>query len=214
MDEADPKLKEFLEIMQPASKSKTWATGSPDDGEPPTKIQAIEVPDAESDDEYETVPKKTKVKSPEPPQQADEILVEPVISSATDQIPINAPDATDDDWMRSRTNRLLDLVDPKDIATISPVERPADTTARETVYEAPTTTQPIAAVESLEGAGDPDVEQSDPTIDAIKSNGRLFVRNLPYTATEEDLRAHFQVYGSLDEVCIFKKSFLFPFQTL
>ena len=35
---------------------------------------------------------------------------------------------------------------------------------------------------------------------AIAQTGRLFVRNLPYSATEEDLRAAFEVHGDLEEV--------------
>jgi RNA recognition motif-containing protein len=43
-------------------------------------------------------------------------------------------------------------------------------------------------------------QNTNPTIDAIKENGRLFVRNLPYTASEDDLRELFAVYGTLEEV--------------
>jgi multiple RNA-binding domain-containing protein 1 len=43
---------------------------------------------------------------------------------------------------------------------------------------------------------------ADATMDAIRESGRLFVRNLPYTATEDDLRTHFEKYGTLEEVCI------------
>ena len=45
-------------------------------------------------------------------------------------------------------------------------------------------------------------EKIDPVIEAIQANGRLFVRNLPYTATEDDLRKHFEPYGALEEVGI------------
>ena len=34
----------------------------------------------------------------------------------------------------------------------------------------------------------------------IQETGRLFVRNLPYTATEEDLSALFEPHGELAEV--------------
>ena len=68
LDAADPRLKEFLEVMQPASKANNWATQPLEDAaiEPPTKIQAIELPDAESDEEYEMVPKKPRNSSQEP----------------------------------------------------------------------------------------------------------------------------------------------------
>jgi multiple RNA-binding domain-containing protein 1 len=44
-------------------------------------------------------------------------------------------------------------------------------------------------------------DKPDPILEEISKNGRLFVRNLPYTATEDDLRNHFQPFGSLEEVC-------------
>jgi multiple RNA-binding domain-containing protein 1 len=55
------------------------------------------------------------------------------------------------------------------------------------------------AEETLEEEGE---ENPDPTIEAIKSNGRLFVRNLPYSASEDDLRRHFEPFGPLEEVRI------------
>jgi multiple RNA-binding domain-containing protein 1 len=182
--------------MQPASKSKTWATQNEDDAEPPTKIQAMEIPEGESDEEYEAVPKIAK--NTTPPQPVEPAIVEPPAPLETDKTPANAnaPDATDDDWMRSRTNRLLDLMDPTDIAA---------GTVHVEVMNAPmvdSTTNVPKSVESPVVEVDADIEEEkpDPIIEAIKSNGRLFVRNLPYTATEQDLREHFQQYGSLEEV--------------
>jgi multiple RNA-binding domain-containing protein 1 len=201
VDDADPKLKEFLEVMQSASKPKTWAIQGEDDSalEPPTKMQAIEVPEAESDGEYEAVPKKPRKTSPpkatiqtelvavssimERPTEGDEAVVAPA-----------APDATDDDWLRNRTNRLLDLVDPEEL-----VHSRVEANANESTVAETTTDEPVTN-EEFEGFED---EKPDPVIEAIKSNGRLFVRNLPYIASEEDLREHFETFGTLDEVCLY-----------
>ena len=209
VDDADPKLKEFLEVMQSASKPKTWAIQGEDDSalEPPTKMQAVEVPEAESDGEYEAVPKKPRKTSPpkatiqtelvavssimERPTEGDEAVVAPA-----------APGGTDDDWLRSRTNRLLDLVDPEELVVHSRVEASAnENTVTETAIGEPVTNEePSIEEEEFEGFED---EKPDPVIEAIKSNGRLFVRNLPYTASEEDLREHFETFGTLDEVCLY-----------
>jgi multiple RNA-binding domain-containing protein 1 len=211
VDDADPKLKEFLEVMQPASKPKTWVTQGEDDSalEPPTKMQAIEVPEAESDGEYEAVPKKSRKTSP--PKAT--IQTEPVAVSSMMERPTEddeavvapaAPDATDDDWLRSRTNRLLDLVDLEDLVVHSRVEASvsanANDVAETTTVEPVTNEEPSIEEEEFEGFED---EKPDPVIEAIKSNGRLFVRNLPYTASEEDLREHFETYGTLDEVFLY-----------
>lgn len=198
VDESDHKLKEFLEVMQPASKAKSWITQDENDAEPPTKIQAIEIPHAESDKEYEEVPKNHKSKTP--PRLGD---TPPV----TDVAPLeaeenvgnsNAPDATDDDWLRSRSSRLLDLIDPGAIAA----EQVRAHSPNIPVVESTTNiSKKYFKSPAAEKTPEMEEEQPDQVIEAIKSNGRLFVRNLPYTATEQDLREHFQRYGLLEEVC-------------
>lgn len=205
MNEVDPKLKEFLEVMQPASKSNNWTTQTTDDSssEPPTKIQAIEVPEAESDEEYEAVPKKSRQKSP--PKAGVPVsttTAAPTVPEVVDEEmgDSTAPEATDDDWLRGRTNRLLDLMDPEDIAasTVGPARISTDAVA-EVPVEAD-----LNEVEKPPQAEEADAEseheKSDPVIEAIQSNGRLFIRNLPYTASEDDLRKHFEPYGALEEV--------------
>jgi multiple RNA-binding domain-containing protein 1 len=199
VDEADPKLKEFLEVMQPASKSKNWASQAVEDhtSEPPRKIQAMEVSGAESDEEYETVPKKHRQKSPPkhdvPSMAAPVGPSEPPIHDEEVVVPSIAPDATDDDWLRGRTNRLLDLIDPADIPT-------ATTRADNAVVEVAAEEPEVEEVPVVEENEDEEEEKPDPIVEAIQSNGRLFVRNLPYTATEDDLRQHFEPFGALEEV--------------
>lgn len=168
------------------------------------KMQAREIPEGESDGEYETVPKKLKKKSPpktaEAPTPAPVISEQPIISAEAVAEPL-VPNATDDDWLRSRTNRLLDLMDPEDIvggriggSTSQNIEAVAETSAS---VEGPVNLDEETIEEEQE-----EEEKPDPTIEAIKSNGRLFVRNLPYSASEDDLRQHFEPYGALEEVCI------------
>jgi multiple RNA-binding domain-containing protein 1 len=195
IDESDSKLKEFLEVMQPASKSKAWE--SQVDEEPPTKIQAIEIPEAESDGEYEAVPMKSKRQnSPRPsaPQEPSVINSEPTRTDETVEVGI-APNTTDDDWLRSRTNRLLDLMDPEDISMAQGssgqvTEAMTDNSHQDVEGDK----APAVEDEALE------TDELDPIIEAIKSNGRLFVRNLPYTASKDDLTDYFAPYGSLEEV--------------
>lgn len=209
VDEADPKLKEFLEVMQPASKAKTWATQGVDDSaiEPPTKMQALEIPEAESDEEYEAVPKKQRQKSP--PRPIAPVDPTPVATAVvlrnTDEGVANptVADATDDDWLRSRTNRLLDLMDPEEIVAGAGTQPAGDAAA---VTEQ-TAEEPSNDNEQDESMADAPVEEEeeekpDPILEAIRANGRLFVRNLPYTASEQDLRDHFQPFGSLEEVSV------------
>lgn len=228
VDAADPKLQEFLEVMQPVSKTKVWNSKSELD-EPPTKMQALELPEGESDDEYEMVPKKARKESPRPSEvdtgatktvapvtqlpvpivpKVVEVIAEDVPSgdSAETSQPIVGLDATDDDWLRSRTNRLLDLVEGTDAAGIVSIGA-VPTVVDSTVVEK--ASAEVADVE-MEEKNEPDIkkpaieepaETTDATMDAIRQSGRLFVRNLPYMATEDDLRTHFEKYGALEEVC-------------
>jgi multiple RNA-binding domain-containing protein 1 len=41
----------------------------------------------------------------------------------------------------------------------------------------------------------------DDSLEAIRRTSRLFVRNLPYSATQEDLRETFERFGTIEEVC-------------
>jgi multiple RNA-binding domain-containing protein 1 len=199
-------LKEFLEVMQPASKTKTWDSLPPDGpaNDSTSKTQAKKLSEEESDEEYEAVPKKTRTKtSPEVPTEpvlAAMECIKPGKGKETVPEPMTL-DTTDDDWLRGHTNRLLDLVDPDDILiskdaskgeTVDPV-----TKANPDIPMSDNLEEPPPVEEEWEGLED---DIPDPVIEAIKSNGRLFVRNLPYSATEDELREHFGSYGALEEV--------------
>jgi len=44
------------------------------------------------------------------------------------------------------------------------------------------------------------LNKSDEPVDDISESGRLFIRNLPYTCTEEDIQTLFEKYGTLSEI--------------
>jgi hypothetical protein len=109
----------------------------------------------------------------------------------------------DDDWLRSRTSRLLDLVDPDEIPIpTAPIS-----------MDGPAIVQEEASALDLDPPQEADLEKEneaetlDPEIEKIRVNGRLFVRNLPYSATEDDLRKHFESYGNLEEVRVHSHRF-------
>lgn len=217
VDNSDPKLKELLETMQPKSNSNirgsTEDTQAQDIDEPPRKVQAIELPGAESDNEYEIVPKKSTKEQFTPVSNATIVAVVPTAKAEpfeTQKAEIQGErsqgggglDATDDDWLRSRTNRLLDLVDPADIA---------NKTLPEEGYQQPLPSEERLPSVDVDAAAEHELiarkvveeapsDSPDPTVEAIQISGRLFVRNLPYSAKEDDLRKHFESYGTLEEV--------------
>ncbi|TWU75322.1 Multiple RNA-binding domain-containing protein 1 [Metarhizium rileyi] len=225
-ENTDPKLREFLQVMR-SGREGAVADQSNDTAGADDMLRHGEVaaPEDESDDEYEQIPlKKEKsrridlhqgmsdqVTRPQPPrdeknprdntlEEAGEKRAEAADSEMIDQVP-SATAATDDDWLRSRTSRLLDLVDPDDLDS-GAVLSPADgTTKQDTEGDnlsshssdevTPDTTDGVAT--HKDGA-------SEDAADAISRTSRLFVRNLPYSATEDDIQETFEKFGTLEEV--------------
>ncbi|EFQ25538.1 RNA recognition domain-containing protein [Colletotrichum graminicola M1.001] len=225
LDESDPKLREFLQVMGP---SKNAANDVPDVLDPvAAKEQKKLLQDGESDDEYEAIPSRPEKRQMRevpkgeqrsmPTPEKDEVMPDaaPVPEAAEDapqeqaSVPPTNVVTTDDDWLRSRTNRLLDLVDDDEV-----LQPPAQQTEGEPLGCAPAEQQkqPAKATElptsgdAKSGAAAEDapapsskVEDND-TLATIKRNARLFVRNLPFSTNEDDLQTHFGQYGELQEV--------------
>jgi hypothetical protein len=97
---------------------------------------------------------------------------------------------TDSDWLRARTNRTLDLVDVQEVPTKAPehaVSEGSNHSNNSSYHEAePCMTAPPHVMQ-------PDLEES-------LANGRLFIRNLPYSADEADVKNLFSKYGKVNEV--------------
>ena len=233
----DSTLQEFLEVMQPPSKSRTWAnedsggTRSASDLVLQDQVRKVEV--GQSAEEYEALPTKRASSrasdgfdnSFQPAEAANTAEAtehienhvenpkdgndgEPNPARVLEPIGSAVPAATDDDWLRSRTSRLLGLVDdedalrsrhlpqagngiPEDSAVMEQpqLKDPPETGVR-TGKE--TDTANVGATKRLT-TGDENVNHG---------TGRLFIRNLMYTTAEQDLREHFEVhrYGVIEEV--------------
>lgn len=245
VDASDPKLQEFLGVMQPANHSSGQIHGTelaPAE-ELPSAEKAVPVPEADSDDEYETIPsrksdakgrerKRPKAEPENIETSRDHVLEKPDTAKTVEKqaeeageqpsaiesasVPQGAVTAAvtsgnDDDWLRSRTNRLLDLVDPEDIvpaaaAAAAPI-RPSspdppildtngDVDMKDQDDDVPDTSKSVQ-----DTADHPtEVDTKDSEIEAIRRTKRLFVRNLAYSATEDDLKEHFERFGSVEEV--------------
>lgn len=229
VDESDPRFLEYLQVMNPSSKR---AGGVDVDVAPVTDISpAIDIKATESDDEYEDVPARPKAKKsraaenlpdepvptpavPEKASQHEETeTMSTHVEEAQPQAPAPSNGATDDEWLRSRTNRLLDLLD--DDEPLPPPSQPApaqgdgelkgdtqmtgteegdDAVSEPAQPEVPEGSEPVSESKQKEEKAD----TSD--VGMIRKTARLFVRNLPYTTTEDDLHDHFSQYGPLEEV--------------
>ncbi|KAH6387834.1 hypothetical protein HBI60_206140 [Parastagonospora nodorum] len=223
--EQDPKLKEFLQVYQAPSKTNIWTNGDtqPDVAVAPGEeiVPAVVVPEDESDDDYQIIAKKPKTAvdnatfveaniASKPTVEAKSVESTKDVSTQLDEDmegvePSGGP-VTDDDWLRSRTNRVLDLVEDDEL--------PAPTD-RSQVSEAPQKRQPevieqpdeAELVEEQAPEADYTKVPSSDEVEKIRETGRLYLRNLHFEVIEDELRQHFAKYGSLEEVHVpLKKS--------
>lgn len=216
----DPKLKEYLEVMKPKSNKRSWEN----DNAPQVSNDNIANDDnqmtidaaAASDDEYENVPRKAKRTKVDPPPieqpQAEAptgevVMTDNVEEPAQENVAPQAP-VSDADWARSRTSRLLGLLDDdeEEEASARPQPRATSVSSNDMEDVAPkasapskTTTavnapNPVAASEEL---AQPDTD-AEPT--GVRASMRLFVRNLPYDVQQEALQSEFASYGNIEEV--------------
>ena len=179
------KLQEFLDVMAPGKRSNTWSNADPATGLAPV----AEAGDGGDDEYVDLAPlPKPSLPLPAPRQETITLAVEPEGAGDAGTLqPSNEP-VSDADWIRSKTSRLLDLVD--DASTFLTLRDPPGPTA-----------QPAEPLDT-EMAGAEETQQSEAqvAIETISQSGRLFVRNLPYSATEGELRQHFLACGELQEV--------------
>ncbi|KAL1854570.1 Multiple RNA-binding domain-containing protein 1 [Paecilomyces lecythidis] len=234
----DAKLQEYLSLTQ-NSKKRTWAN---DDGiaETLTSVDAngqsvgVEQPVG---DVSQAQRKKTKVETAAPnknkapvqehlqpatvPQPASKSPVDGEADDGDDkdeemvEDPAQVEPKSDADWLRSKTSRLLGLLDDEEQAEheaaplssrFEPVEDDDDDedgpqsggVALDNAASMPTA--------DADGGADADADtpanqaEIDANVELIRNSARLFVRNLPYDATEADLDPIFSPFGKIEEI--------------
>ncbi|OCK84529.1 RNA-binding domain-containing protein [Lepidopterella palustris CBS 459.81] len=226
---SDPKLKEFLEVMQNPSKAKTWGNeyGQATDATVHVveeKVDGVNLQEGDSDTEYQVVSKKKKhltetsktnltngentvPNSNSPPAQDKLALNEE--DDGVQQFPDpsiqNGGPVSDNDWLRSRTSRLLGLEDDEDDKVQAGNRSDEkfsnhDSAVDEIPKKANTLTE--HSTEELEDQDPVNEGSGDADEYAIRATRRLFLRNLNYHVAEDDLRKHFSSFSSLQEVHI------------
>lgn len=102
---------------------------------------------------------------------------------------------SDEEWLRTHTNRLLDLVDLDEMdATPTGIGKPVSAPNKD---DADGSTPSELAKESDLLGESRCAPSIDPLVEKIRQTSRLYVRNLPYSATEGQLS---QKYGSFGDV--------------
>ncbi|KAI3933990.1 hypothetical protein MKX01_016291 [Papaver californicum] len=208
----DPQLREFLEVMQPRSKTKLWGN---DTTAGSTLVDqnakgVVEKTNSNKVNKKQSDPSKVKLDNHDKKENG------PSDDSANNET-IDLPkteDLSDMDYFKSKVKKGWSGSDsdsgsesedgPNSEAEVGRVmytEEPSDDHTREASQE---------NMEEEEGPpGGSDAEMDEPDIPSsilddakkqILETGRLFVRNLPYTASEEDLTEIFSKFGDISEV--------------
>lgn len=212
--------------MQPSSKAKTWGDGvlavSNETGVSGATMMQVE--EGESDDEFVEI----KPKHDHSKQGAANVISNVNIDVDTDMkdmsktvtqdgqvADVEAPQEerplTDEEWLRSRTSRTLDLTDNVEehlarLTTAAEKPSQADLVGHNTSVSAEISAEvdvPSVTVTEEEVENQTvESEESDPIIEEISKTRRLFLRNLPNTTIEEDLWQAFEPFGELEEVML------------
>ncbi|URE45051.1 hypothetical protein MUK42_25200 [Musa troglodytarum] len=216
----DPKLKEFLQIMQPRSKLKMWANDS-------LGASNVIVPDGIADEE-ETKKRKTKKKQSAQIDKTEGVKGEnetahgtslrPTQIESSEIIPIeqfNGEDATTDmEYFKSRVKKNWSDSETDDdnlekderespgelLETDAKVKKIDILGMKCTEYEQVEIEEQSSKDSYGENNDIKNTTSSNNENKPAMETGRLFVRNLPYTATEDDLAEHFSQFGDLSEV--------------
>lgn len=209
--------------MQPRSKTNVWANEEAhlDSDAAPAVLpqEGVEVPAGESDDEYQVIPKKVKTAQPEPTAVVPAAEDTPMVDANNGQEPEamvveDSPDAataeqgplTDADWLRSRTNRVLDLVEDDEDDPPPGITRPSP--------PKPVNTSDKQVEQPVQTSNKDKAEEDVPAVlseeDKIRQTGRLYLRNLSYEVSSSELREQFSKYGTLDEVRLISISLSTP----
>lgn len=187
--------------------------------------------DNSSTEELPSHPKKVRVQEPAANGDAEEppaMEVDKSDDAEEGNTPVEedadadheeAGPVSDSDWLRSKTSRLLGLLDEDEQAEFEkhkaaqPTESqsPDMEESRTAAFEdTPQAVTDDAAVED-EDAVETAPERPDPNVDLIRDSARLFVRNLAYDTTDADLQLLFAPFGKLDEVSdLFLSNLSFP----
>ncbi|KAL4972684.1 hypothetical protein BDW66DRAFT_169407 [Aspergillus desertorum] len=212
----DPKTQEYLSLLQQPSKTRTWAN----DDQLPAPVETDSLPQEQpvdlDDKEELTYAQRKKAKLGQNPNEgshasviadhlptADEGDIQPVPGKneeepegpQEDQAPVS-----DSDWLRSKTSRLLGLLDEDEQETFAP---PAPAANHTLVTHSDV--EKLRAKSSEEPAADglseaPTATEVDTNIENIRISARLFIRNLSYETTGSDLEPVFSPFGKIEEI--------------
>ncbi|KAJ1961108.1 Multiple RNA-binding domain-containing protein 1 [Dipsacomyces acuminosporus] len=177
----DPRFNEFLQVMAPRAHSKTWAN---DDG---TGLQ---------DNELDAVKKAAAARreqvegSSNPKSDTQDDAASEGNASDDGEAKVADSGLSDLDWLRMHMSSGDNVEDAELDGKV--LEHSEAIDAKEADNE--------GNGDGVATAGEAESGVKSKTVAQIEDTGRLFLRNLPYLATEDDLRKAFEQFGPLAEV--------------
>ncbi|KAJ6190825.1 hypothetical protein N7519_000846 [Penicillium mononematosum] len=226
----DPKLQEYLSLMGSSSKTRTWAN---DDEMIKPSVDTVPVINQPAQEEEEiqdlpSHPKKAKTEKPPTaakPEQPEPMVIDKGEEEEVQETPeqdnsaepevVDTRPISDEDWLRSKTSRLLGLLDEEEQEEFDQQKATAAVTAPTKAVSPPSASgdespqrdeeSRTAAIEKI-APNTTDVDSiteatpEDPNIDLIRNSARLFLRNLAYDTTESDLQPIFERFGKIEEI--------------
>ncbi|KAJ5921758.1 hypothetical protein N7454_009232, partial [Penicillium verhagenii] len=231
----DPKLKEYMSLMQ-TGKTRTWANddtmAAPSADYKPVINHPVQ--NTSVADEVPSQPKKARIQEPLPVVTIEEPEPEPMVVDHTEEVQMEetpteeeqgkeqAGPTSDMDWLRSKTSRLLGLLDEDEQAEFeerkveepvksrSPPKDESRSAAIGKIASQPSPSpQPETNIDEIvaEPAEEEEEEESSEitpeqarNIELIRDSARLFLRNLSYDLKEADLYPLFSPFGKTEEI--------------
>ncbi|AET39491.1 RNA-binding ribosome biosynthesis protein MRD1 Ecym_4446 [Eremothecium cymbalariae DBVPG len=203
-------LQEFIDTMKPSNQVTSWEkvvstnkvedSNNGDDSNPLLKVlkgaeededvDMFKLSDGESDEEYIDVD-KTKMEQDVPVDQEEETKMMSLDTFENTQLNKDDNLAQDEgvsdlDWLKNRRVRIRDGEDQAAQASIS--------------SEVPGV--PVQQQSEIEEKQVPPISDEEQCLSKIRASGRLFLRNILYTAKEDDFQQLFAPYGEIEEIHI------------
>lgn len=167
----------------------------------------------DSDDEYDDnlVSGKTKIKDDNVNENSEEkmISLNDMVSDEKDD-ETNEPNGKDEnmddlDWFKSKRKRIIDTQEGDEAKNVEPLNVSQSQTPSG-IENGKTEVEAVASGEDQEEEDEEKEETvrelslEERNIDRILVTGRLFLRNILYSSTEDDFRKLFEPFGALKEV--------------
>ncbi|KAI4297016.1 hypothetical protein L6164_036928 [Bauhinia variegata] len=228
----DPKLQEFLQVMQPRTNSKVWANDTlavSDNVNEKQEIAKKKMEDTAGPMENELVQNGSLVNdfsNNHGPEKPDDLVHDEVVSdteyfksrvtkewsdseSSVDEEKDNSDSVSSEDDEKDSDSQDSDaeenIHDKSSKGTGRSRSQKIHQEGQEYTSGGDISQEKAEEKSRSDYSGDEVPEHGIPTSSLQDNNGvfescRLFVRNLPYTATEEELEEHFSKCGSVSEV--------------